>query len=481
MNKYHKIRKIQQCIYVALLCAVGIFVTSCDEKIVIGEIDESTYLAANQAHGYLKDASTMRKTNIMYLRDNAEINLSYGVSVTSGTVATASIGIDEILVTLYNADNYTDFKPFPANQVSFSNGGNVSVAAWQKESDRLTLSLSKEGLADGTYLLPVVVKSSSVETLEDQVVYYFVKVTSTPDIMKTCIQNDSPLSFMCYIEAKDIETVAKYRLTSESNNVNSGKPLFDMVILFAMAAGAIDEENGDVTLNFDGFRNYFNEHDKYIRSLKESGVTVLLGFLGGKTFGLSNMSGQMLTEFAANVKLVIDEYDLDGWDWDDEWTSYPLNDSNPYWPDHQPSTMKAARLMIELKRIMPDKIFSVYEYNGQDGNFVNPIGAASFTCDGISVRALADLGRHPFYSYGNRAASQWGLPNSNYSPVAFWPHQGSNGWTQAQVNTYLNGTAWINGKYGHLYYYSVDAHPGFLEMFNWMTPIVYGERTILQD
>ncbi|MDR1171508.1 MAG: hypothetical protein LBL24_03540 [Bacteroidales bacterium] len=57
---------------------------------------------------------------------------------------------------------------------------------------------------------------------------------------------------MAYIEAK----------ASENDNENSGKPLFDMVILFAVAARQIDEENEDVTLEVSSDEDPQIEEDK---------------------------------------------------------------------------------------------------------------------------------------------------------------------------------------------------------------------------
>ena len=464
--------KIQQVAVIVLLFIAGIFVTSCDEKIVIGEVDETLYLKDVHPNGYLKDAATTRKTHIVYLRDHTDIQLCFGVSVTSNTSASARIGIDENLVASYNMDNSLNYKVFPAANVTFANGGNVSVAAWQKESDKLSMTISKDDLEIGTYLLPVVIKESSIETLENQVVYYFVHVTSAPNIEKISAQTGAPLAFLAYVGGDALPVIPKYVLE------DSRKPLFDYVILFSVRAYDVNPETGEVTLNLESFKKYLNEHEKYIKPLQEQGTKVLLGLLGGLTYGLANMSGQMLTEFAANIKLVIDECGLDGYDWDDEWASYPDNISHPKYPEWAASNQKTARLMLEMKRIMPDKIFSVYEYN----SMVTSVGGASFSIDGQTVRDKVDLGRNPYYTGNNiRATSQFGLSNDKYSPVAFWPFQGSNGWTQTQMNNYFNGTAWKNGRYGHLFFYQVTDQPEYLTQFNWITPIVYEERTILLD
>lgn len=465
------LKRIQQSILYLLLVVAGAFMTTCDENIVVGEIDESSYLLANGVQSFIKDASTSRRTIRVELRNTTTVEVCLGVTSAINTEANAQASIDESYVTLYNMDNFSSYQPFPAANATISNNGDLSIEAWKNKSEKLSITLQRGTLEDGTYLLPIVLKNNSVDVKdENKVVYYFIRVTSTPDIQKYCIQSGKPLAHLAYT-GNECLNVGLFILE------DSKIPLFDYAVLFAAGPKALDLQTGEVDLDIDNFSHILRNRDKYIQPLQDKGIKVLLGILGGQIFGLGNMQGEQMKNFAAKVKLVVDTYGLDGVDLDDEYVSYPSSTVNTQWyPEWAPSATKMGRLIIELRRIMPDKIISLYEYGSYLGSALN----ANNPVDGQLIRDVADMARYPYYHYANRANSSMSFPSDRYSPVAFWIDQGSNGWTQAQMNTYFTtNTAWLNNGYHHLYHYNVYADPRLEEYFSRYTPIVYGEKVVL--
>lgn len=467
------LKRIQQRVLFILLAVAGAFIISCDDNIVVGEIDESPYELANEVQSYLKDASTSWKTVRVELRTSAEVEVLLGVTSVSGVEAKAQVSIDESYVTLYNMENFSSYKSFPVANVSIADNGNISVPAWDNESEKLSITLQRGTLSDDTYLLPVVIKGNNIHaTAENKVVYYFIRVTSTPDIQKICIQNGKPLAHLAYTGAECLN-VGLFVLE------DSRKPLFDYAVLFAANPKALNIETGEVDLDIDGFLPILRNREKYIQPLQDKGIKVLLGILGGKIFGLGNMQGDQMKNFAAKVKLVVDTYGLDGIDLDDEYVDYPSPTVNTEWyPEWAPSALKMGRLIVELRRVMPDKIISLYEYGSYLGSALN----ASNPVDGHIIRDITDMTRNPYYTGNNvRNTSTMGFPNDRFSPVAFWIDQGSNGWTQTQMTNYLTSSRWIDGGYSHLYHYNVYADPRLEEYFSRYTPIVYGEKVVLSE
>ncbi|MDR1719936.1 MAG: DUF1735 domain-containing protein [Dysgonamonadaceae bacterium] len=465
---------IRQSLRFALLLAAGTLATSCDENIVVGEIDESSYILANEIQSYIKDASTSRRTIRVELRTSANVEVLLAVTAASAKAVNAQAVVDGSYVSVYNMENFSSYEAFPTANVSIANSGNLSVAAWQNESEKLSITLQRGALKDGTYLLPVVIKDNNINTVaNNEVVYYFVRVTSTPDIQKICIQNGKPLAHLAYT-GNECLNVGLFILE------DSKKPLFDYAVLFAAGPKALDTETGEVDLDIDGFSHILRNREKYIQPLQDKGIKVLLGILGGQIFGLGNMQGDQMKNFAAKVKLVVDTYGLDGIDLDDEYVSYPSPTVNTEWyPEWAPSAIKMGRLIIELRRIMPDKIISLYEYGSYLGSSLNQNNPV----DGQLIRDVADMTRYPYYNYANRATSSMSFPNDRYSPVAFWIDYSpaTNMWTEARFNTYFNTAAWIDGGYGHLYHYNVYADSRLADYFSLYTPIIYGEKVVLSE
>lgn len=474
MNNLNLKRGLQSILCTSLLVA-GAFLTSCDDSIIAGEIDDSAYKLANEVQSYLKDASTSLKTVRVELRNESGVEIQLGVTSATGSAITAQVGVDESYVELYNLENIATYQPFPAANVSFDYDGYLSVAAWERESAKLSVTLQRGTLEDGTYLLPIVINKSDVDAVADkEIVYYFVKVTSAPDITKLCIQNGKPLAHLAYT-VTDCYNVGLFVLEE------SRKPLFDYAVLFAVNIGGISPETGEVEITYGDIEPVLRNPEKFIRPLQDKGIKVLLGILGGfgVNIGLGNMQGDQMKSFAAKIKLIVDTFGLDGIDLDDEYVEYPSATKAPeLYPEWEASAIKMGRLIVELRRIMPDKIISLYEYGSYLGSALN----ASNPVDGHIIRDIADMTRNPYYSGNNiRAASTMGFPNDRFSPVAFWIDQGSNGWTQTQMTTYLTGSAWINGGYSHLYHYNINADPRLEEYLNRYVPIVYGERVVLES
>jgi hypothetical protein len=274
-----------------------------------------------------------------------------------------------------------------------------------------------------------------------------------------------------YVEVND-----RNPLNAGSYILEDGTYLFDYVILFAANIRnrncAVDGGDGCLEsgphVHFNpNVRHILENRDKYIKPLQDKGIKVLLGLLGdhdGISFGTMNDADR--ATFIADMKKDVEDYGLDGVDFDDEWGSkedwdnwtnnYTTISPNSIWtyptsswgwptsvtvyrnPDMgivagngrigtgaAPSDADMTRMWresgesyyktIEAARtaLGPDKIVTLYEYN--TGRYVTPSGEDNGTATRAGLEGLIDFALQPWYNqYIARSIN--GLPNSIYSP-----------------------------------------------------------------
>ncbi|KAA6349322.1 Endo-beta-N-acetylglucosaminidase F1 [termite gut metagenome] len=429
-------------IFIPFLTIFGMLFTACDDKITIGEIDETPYQLANETYGYLRSSNTSRNTISVEIRDNTDEKVYFGLTKVVDAPVSAQIGIDESLVEAYNKANLTSYEVFPASQVTFENGGKFSVAKWRTASEPLTISLSKGNLEEKTYLLPITVKEgTNVKVLSDtQLLYYLVKVSGTiPDATKGSVKT------LVYIEVNNTNPLNAGNYLLE----NSRKPFFDMVVIFAANVQYSSEKGVYLKYN-ENVEHLLKNRDKYIKPLQDKGIKVILGLLNDHAgMGIANLKGEVLESFAAQCKVAVDAYGLDGVDLDDEWADYPTASRFPQWyPEWTSSGTKMARFTIELRRLMPDKIITVFEY-GMGSSIPR-------TVDDITMVDIIDYSMYAMYSTSTGLSSTAiGMPKEKFSPKAI--NLGGSSSVMSSTNLRTVATNVKNGGYGFIFFYDLGA------------------------
>lgn len=117
-----------------------------------------------------------------------------------------------------------------------------------------------------------------------------------------------------------------------------------------------------------------------MQPLRKRGIKVLLGLLGNHDMaGLAQLSTEGAKVFAREIAQYCKAYNLDGVNYDDEYSLYPDLD-NPSFAT--PSAQAGARLCYETKQVMPDKLVTVFAYG-------NMYGVESV--DGVDVDEWIDI------------------------------------------------------------------------------------------
>jgi hypothetical protein len=375
---------------------------------------------------------------------------------------------DETWVETYNKANNTSYPAFPTAQTTFANGGNLSVAKWETESEPLPITLTKGSLEENTYLLPVVATSNNVKLSADaNVLYYLVKVAGAiPSTAKP-----GGVVSICYVEVNSNNplNVGAYTLK------NSGIPFFDICIIFAANLN-YDVATGKPYIFFnENVSHLLNNRDKYIKPLQDKGIKVLLDILPNHYgIGWNNLNVAAARDIAQQLRAIVDTYGLDGIDFDEEWADYGTNGL--------PGTNMASyrRMIYEMRKVMPDKLVTVY-YIGTNNSFTSQI-------DGLNPGDLVDYSYYPYYNSWMATPTNGflGLTNAKWGPYPYAFH-GTNGSTTYPgiSTTYINNLK--NGGYGVNLMYdlrgSSDTHPNepymdYSDRLTIFSNILYGEETV---
>lgn len=184
-------------------------------------------------------------------------------------------------------------------------------------------------------------------------------------VPKTRAFGDKTPKVMAYIEVNDTNPLNAmlYRM--------DGEPFIDIVSIFAANIRANGTEpqlwlNDNVTkLLVPDAGSTTTGHYKYVQPLRQDGAKVLLTILGDhQGIGVANLSPENQQKFAEILAWAVEEYNLDGIDFDDEWSKYG---ENPNFPSSVDGSFNGlvSKLRDEFDARFPNdhKLITAYHYN----------------------------------------------------------------------------------------------------------------------
>lgn len=151
-----------------------------------------------------------------------------------------------------------------------------------------------------------------------------------------------------YMEVNDVNPLNT--LCYEMN----GKPFFNYVILFAANINGTSEGRAELGYKGGKLERALNET---VKPLQAKGVKVLLSILGNHTgLGFANLTDEQVEDFANQIKTVVDTYNLDGVDFDDEYAEYGSNGFMPA------NTASYANLISAVRsKLGSGKLITIYD------------------------------------------------------------------------------------------------------------------------
>jgi len=472
-------------VLITTLSLAGSLFNACNDDIELPVPNTDKYEDYG-VYGYVKNAGGARElSTIEVFSDKAAKTQVYFQLTEAATQNTeVQFKIDSKILDTYNSVNGTSYEMYPQENVTFTNNGKTTIEAGERTSEKVEVELVAGSTSSKiTYALPISVELKNGNTVLEQkyqnYIYLIRPKGQIPDISKGLVKN------FCYIEVKSDNILNAGEYTMKE----SGKPFFDVVHIFAAKLNfqPSGSEAGRVFLECgDDIKYIFQNADKLIRPLQEKGIKVCLSMFGSNGVGLANLSKETAISVAKEIKYYVETYGLDGVDFDDEWADYKKHNlQNTYKGFDAPSGDNYARLIYECRRLMPDKLITVYEFGTPPLN-----GTTRVTGDiVVENQKVVDMIDYTYYgSYGSYATNRENtvkVPREMYGPCPVNLNFIVNDGGQKNEN-YFTSTSFLEtnlGKvvsngYGAMVFYNLLPSIDYSFGLNEVGKKLYGEEVV---
>lgn len=414
---------------VVLIGGTSLFTYCADDLEVGSQFNKDLYSGVYENSAYLRDGKTNTISTIVELhKETYTTSVKMGLSKTPSSTTSAKVKIDASYLDSYNKLHATDFELYPENLVAFDNEGKLTVNAATKSAEvNMTIQASTELQEDKTYAIPVAISEPSSDlVVNDENAKHCIYLVKDMRKAGDTYKGDDVVQGYLFFEVNDVNP-----LNAFSFKLENGKLLWDVVVLFAANIN-YDAEAGRPRIQCNpNVQFLLDNNEKFLQPLRKRGTKVLLSILGNWDMtGVAQLSEQGAKDFAREVAQYCKAYNLDGVNYDDEYSNEPDLD-NPALTD--PGYAAAARLCYESKQAMPDKLVTVFSYGYMD------IGGFPTSFDGKNIKEWIDI------AVPNYGGSTSPSGNMTYKQCAGLAMEFNGSWDRLDANTANNLK---NGGYG---------------------------------
>lgn len=405
MHKYYKINLMNNSFKYFALSMLLVALTGCtagDITQIGGVLPDETPM--NSMGGQLYSGKTLSHmiTVGMYEDDGAATEeIVYALTKPATTTVTVKVVPSPELVAKYNSDNSTEMKEFPVTNVTFEDGGSLTIPTGKKVSENISVTLSPEGLEAGTlYLLAITLERdfAGIEVqAAKQVIYYRISfrekiTTCTPGYEPIPIPPMMPgLTSVFYVNTETYQPLIANAWSVKAEGSTMPAPIYNMGNIVNLKKATIDYDatSGRALFSLGSDLSYVLEHrDKYIRHLQEYDHKVCICIEnGGKGIGFCSMTNTQITDFVSQVKATVNRYQLDGVNL--------LDDDSKYGKAGTPAmnTTSYPMLIKTLREALPGKLLTLVD-KGDATEYFYDINK----CGGIEVGKHIDYAWHGYVS-----------------------------------------------------------------------------------
>lgn len=405
MHKYYKINLMNNSFKYFALSMLLVAMTGCtagDITQIGGALPDETPM--NSMGGQLYSGKTLSHmiTVGMYEDDGvATEEIGYALTKPATTTVTVKAIPSSELVAKYNSDNSTEMKEFPVANVTFEDGGLLTIPTGKKVSENISVTLSPEGLEAGTlYLLAITLERdfAGIEVqAAKQVIYYRISfrekiTTCTPGYEPIPIPPMMPgLTSVFYVNTETYQPLIASAWSVQAEGLINPAPIYSIGDIVNLKKATIDYDatSGRALFSLGSDLSYVLEHrDKYIRHLQEYAHKVCICIEnGGKGIGFCSMTNTQITDFVSQVKATVNRYQLDGVNL--------LDDDSKYGKAGTPAmnTTSYPMLIKTLREALPGKLLTLVD-KGDATEYFYDINK----CGGIEVGKHIDYAWHGYVS-----------------------------------------------------------------------------------
>lgn len=372
-SKYFK-SAICPAVVAAMSLVMGVSCTA--EDVVAGKDTDFDHIESiYDTKVIMQDAHTAKSMNVIDLyKEGCTTGLRVDLTKALEAPVEFKLAVDAEYVEAYNAKNETAYELFPGT-VTLGENNTLTLAAGEK-SALVDMKVFPAELKEGAdYMLPVKITSTDERLVlgeEDTRCVYVVKdMINVSDCHKG---EDLPKGFL-FFEVNDANP-----LNALAFELENGKLLWDVVVLFAANINYDAEAGRPFVKCNSNVQFLLDNHETYLQPLRKRGIKVLLGLLGNHdAAGLAQLSEQGAKDFAAEIARYCEAYQLDGVNYDDEYSGAPDLDNPAF---DQLGSAAAARLCYETKKAMPERLVTVYDWGSMYG---------TDTVDGVDADEWLDI------------------------------------------------------------------------------------------
>ena len=444
----------------ALVCS-GVAFTACEDDIEVPNNTPNPWENVGEAFGAVRSAAGARMGTTLTVR-NGEAATGYvyfELSKTSDTDTQVTFTVNNDSLQSYNKKNGTSYTAY--NGVTLENGGTVTIPAGQRKSDYVAVNIPAGGNGDAVAITATANDGVTVSQNNTMYVYQVAEVTIP--------QHNKAIKNLCYIEVNN-----ENPLNAGEYTLSGGEPFFDIVSIFAANMNLSADGKPYIYCN-DQVTFVLQHADEIIRPLQEKGIKVHLSILGNHDdAGMRSLSEEGAKAFAQELKMYADIYGFDGFDFDDEYSSYAegsfkgsaQSGSGVVASVDECTGANYTRMLEVCREVLPKSecAFGIYWYRSDD----HPVGD--------NLEDLIDYTVYGTYGAFRDYYSQ-DINNEMEAPYAITlVGEDSGDPIMVPVNEgYLNT---VKENYGYFAFYNLKSNRFYTPTFDEVAKVLYNGQTV---